>query len=68
MFRNLDAEQARKRLTNSDVAKVLGVSRVTYERKKKNGEFTASEIRKLLILFSCTFEYLFEPDDETAPA
>ena len=35
MFRNLEAEQARKGLTNSDVAEKLGISRVSYEGKRK---------------------------------
>lgn len=37
MFRNLDAEQARNSLTNADVAEKLGISRVSYESKKKQG-------------------------------
>ena len=40
MFRNLEAEQARKGYTNSDVANLLGISRVSYENKKKTGKFT----------------------------
>ena len=39
MFRNLEAEQRRLGMTNSDVAELLGVSRSTYESKKKNGMF-----------------------------
>lgn len=39
LFRNLEAEQARKGLTNSDVAGKLGISRVSYESKKKTGKF-----------------------------
>ena len=33
LFRNLEAEQARKGLTNSNVAEKLGISRVSYESK-----------------------------------
>ena len=40
LFRNLEAEQARKGYTNSDVANLLGISRVSYENKKKTGKFT----------------------------
>ena len=64
MFRNLDAEQARHAMTNDDVAKVLEVSRVTYESKKKKGNFTLSEIKSLCSLFSCGFDYLFETKEE----
>ena len=63
MFRNLEAEQRRLGMTNSDVAELLGVSRSTYESKKKNGMFTRPQIVKLLELFRCDFNYLFEPED-----
>lgn len=62
MFRNLEAEQRRAGMTNSDVAQILGISRVTYENKKKDGKFTRPEIVKLLHLFGVTFEYLFAED------
>lgn len=60
MFKNLDAEQARHGLTNSDVAVILGISRVSYESKKKSGKFTTPEIKVLCKLFKCKFDYLFE--------
>ena len=60
MFRNLEAEQARKGYTNSDVAKLLGISRVSYENKKKTGKFTTFEIKILCMTFNVKFEYLFE--------
>lgn len=60
MFRNLEAEQRRAGMTNSDVAEILGISRVTYENKKKDGKFNRREIVALLKLFGVTFEYLFE--------
>lgn len=43
MFRNLEAEQSRYGLTNQAVAEKLGVSRVTYENKKKT---ETSPVRK----------------------
>lgn len=60
MFRNLEAEQSRKGLTNAEVARILNVSRATYETKKKTGKFTRPEIVILLKLFECKFEYLFD--------
>ncbi len=66
MFRNLEAEQRRKGLTNTEVARILNVSRATYETKKKTGKFTRPEIVALLELFGCKFEYLF--DDTPTPA
>ena len=59
VFRNLDAEQARKGYTNSDVAELLGISRVSYENKKKSGKFTTMEVKELLKTFNVDFEYLF---------
>ena len=59
MFRNLEAEQARKAMNNTQVAEKLGISRVSYESKKKSGKFTTPEIKTLCVLFDCSFEYLF---------
>ena len=39
MFRNLEAEQARRGYTNADMAQKLDISRVSYESKKKTGKF-----------------------------
>ena len=60
MFMNLEAEQARKGMTNTDVANKLGISRVSYENKKKTGKFTTFEIKILCRLFKSKFDYLFE--------
>lgn len=68
MLRNLNAEQARADLSNQEVASILGMSRVTYEKKKNTGNFTRSEIAKLLNLFKCKFEYLFAMDGEEQQA
>ena len=59
MFRNLEAEQKRFSLTNSEVADRLGISRATYESKKKTRKFTKSEIVTQWSMFNCKFEYLF---------
>lgn len=63
MFNNLNADQARHHLTNSDVSSILGISRVSYENKKKNGKFTTPEIKTLCKLFKCKFDYLFATRD-----
>lgn len=60
MFPNLEAEQHRKNMTNADVARVLHVSRPTYESKKKTGNFSRSQLVILCDLFDCNFEYLFK--------
>ena len=64
MFRNLEAEQARFGYTNQVVADKLGISRVSYENKKKTGKFTTLEIKILCRLFGCKFDYLFETDSK----
>ena len=64
MFRNLEAEQARKGYTNSDVANKLGMSRVAYESKKKTGKFTPFEIKQLCKIFQCKFDYLLATEQE----
>lgn len=63
MFRNLDAEQARHGFTNQQMAVKLGISRVSYESKKKTGKFTALEAKRLCMLFKVKFDYLFSTDE-----
>lgn len=62
LFRNLEAEQARFGLTNQKMAEKLGISRVSYENKKKTGKFTACEAKILCQIFSVKFEYLFKTE------
>ena len=64
MFRNLDAEQARLKLTDQKVADKLGISRVSYVNKKKTGKFTTMEIKALCKLFRRKFDYLFDTEEE----
>lgn len=64
MFRNLEAEQARRGFTNQAVADKLGISRFSYENKKRTGKFTTLEIKALCKLFKCKFDYLFAENDE----
>lgn len=59
MFKNLAAEQARKGLTNQQVAEIIGISRNSYESKKKTGKFYVKEIVVLCTFFEQNFEYLF---------
>lgn len=66
MFPNLKAEQARKGMTNEQMAKLLKMSRVTYERKKRVGNFTVSEARALCEFFGIDFQTLFATDDKAS--
>jgi len=62
VFPNIIGEQAIKKLTNQQVADYLGISRVTYEQKKRSGRFTPVQCKKLCDLYGKTFEYLFATD------
>lgn len=64
MYKNLQAEQARKNMTNQQVADYLNISRVSYENKKKTGKFIVTQITALCELFECSFEYLFATDEQ----
>lgn len=64
MFPNLQAEQARRGLTNLEVADKLCINRSTYESKKKTGHFTARECSALCKIFQSNFEYLFDISNE----
>ena len=66
MFRNLEAEQARFGYTNQVMAEKIGISRVSYENKKKTGKFTTSEIKILCKTFKCKFDYLFSTEEKGA--
>ena len=63
VFRNLEAEQARFCYTNQQVADKLGISRVSYENKKKTGKFTTLEIKELCKMFKVKFDYLFKTEE-----
>lgn len=64
MFRNLDAEQARYSYTNQDMANMIGISRVSYENKKRTGKFTAIEAKKMCKIFKVKFDYLFATEEQ----
>ena len=66
LFKNLDAEQARHSYTNQRMADIVGISRVSYENKKKNGKFTALEAKKMCKIFKVKFDYLFATDEDEA--
>ena len=62
MFRNLYAEEARHNQTNITMGRMLKIDPVTYSRKKKNGNFTIAEAKKLTEFFGVSFEYLFKTE------
>jgi transcriptional regulator with XRE-family HTH domain len=65
MFGNLKTEMRRRRLSESDLARMMDISPIALARKL-NGlrSFTLNEIECILRIFSgCGFEYLFADDD-----
>lgn len=60
MFRNLNAEQARYGYTNAMMGEMLGMSRVTYEKKKKTGTFSLMEAKAVGDIFEMSVDYLFQ--------
>ena len=64
VFRNLEAEQARFGLTNQQMADKIGISRISYENKKKTGKFTALEAKRMCRIFKTKFDYLFETEEK----
>ena len=65
MYPNLLGQKALHKLTEDDMANLLGISRTAYQKKAKTGRFTPQECRKFCRYFNKTFEYLFaeEGDD-----
>lgn len=66
MLRNLVAEKAIHRLSNQQMADIIGVSRPTFESKMKSERFTVRECQRFIKYFGKTFEYLFATDDQSA--
>jgi len=55
-----------RRLTQEDMAKVLGITKKSYLMKEKgNWEFRKTEIEKLMSFFNLKYEDIFTPFDYT---
>lgn len=59
MFPNLLGQKAFHKMSDEDMARVIGVSRNTYQQKMRSGRFTPEECKKLCAHFGKRFEYLF---------
>lgn len=64
MYINLLVEMTKKSINKTCIAAKLQISRSSFV-KKLNGkqEFKMNEIKRLLSIFNCTFEYLFETSE-----
>jgi transcriptional regulator with XRE-family HTH domain len=71
MYRNLEAELARKGITRADIAKVLGVALGTVSEKLNNSRklkvYEAMKIRKAFFP-DLDFDYLFETQETSESA
>lgn len=65
MYPNLLGQKAFKHLTNQDMAKIIGVSRKSYEQKIKSGRFTPKECTMLCAFFEKPFDYLFYTEKDS---
>lgn len=59
LYPRVIGEQAIAGYTNQEVADFLGISRVTYEQKKRSGKFSPEQCSKLCNLYNLSFEKLF---------
>ena len=64
MYPNLLGQKAYHRMSNDDMAKVIGVNRATYESKIKSGRFVTSECAAFCRYFKKDFEFLFATEDD----
>lgn len=64
MYPNIDAEQARHKLNNTDIAKALHLTPYTYGQKKLKGSFTVNEAKIMCKLLKSEFGYLFETQED----
>ena len=66
MYPNLLGQKAFHRMTEEDMAAVIGVSRTTYQQKMKNGRFTPEECKAYCDHFKKSFAFLFATNGEPA--
>lgn len=64
MFPNLLGQKAYRKMTDADMAEVIGVSRTAYMQKAKSGRFTPEECKAFCEYFGKRFEYLFATNDD----
>jgi len=64
LYPHLFGQKASKGLSNSDMAKIVGLSSSSYSQKVKSGKFTLSECQALCQYFNKPFDYLFKTEVE----
>ena len=58
IYPNIEAERTRKGMSQSDLAKLLGVERKTYYNWLTKGNIPAPVVMKLADVFQCSMDYL----------
>lgn len=68
LFANLLGQKAYHKLTEQQMADIIGISRTAYDSKMKTGRFTPAECLAYCKYFGKPFEFLFalEPDTHKA--
>lgn len=66
MYPNLLGQKMYRHMSNDDMAKIINVSRNTFDQKIKTGRFTPNECKKYCLFFNKSFAYLFATDQEIA--
>lgn len=58
MFMNIEAERARKKLSQDEFSKELGITRKTYYERQLKEDFSTEMLIKMSNLFDCSIDYL----------
>ncbi len=56
---NIKKLRIERKISQEKIAEVLGITRSAYSKKEKSGEFSASDVLKLTILFKVTPETIY---------
>lgn len=64
MYANLMGQKAYHKLTDDDMAKIIGVTRTAYTQKLKSGRFYPEECKAFCDYFGKSFNFLFARNDE----
>lgn len=64
MYPNLLGQKAYHHLSNDDMARIIGVSRNSFDTKMKTGRFNVKECKTLCNYFNKSFYFLFATNEE----
>lgn len=67
MYPNLLGQKAYYHLTDTDMGKIIGVSRTSYGQKIRSGRFYPYECQAFCKYFNKSFDYLFAVEDDKLP-